>query len=438
MGRHAGDPRDRGGSAHAHLSPRQRRHVALPGAARPRRCARADRHGARRRSRGSRRQRSSRASSSCSRACRSAPRLWRAGSRPSVPSSACSSTCSGSTVTPRASSPYTDRRTLLEQLALAGPTWQTPPATIGDGETVFRAAQELDMEGVVAKRLDSTYQPGRRSDAWRKVKTYHGQEFVVGGWLPGAGRLEGRLGSLLVGYYEDGKLRYAGRVGSGLDERKRSLLEEKLAPLARDTSPFDRTPKLPDPHWVEPELVVEVRFQNWTSAGILRAPRYRGCATTKTRPRWYARSGRARVAAADDPRRHGGARSRRPDRGSSRCAPSPTMSARCRGMVNDTISSRPIVSNPNCSAARAPSLAYPLPQWSRASRHPTSTAGVNGASKVVRLRPMNPMHGRRREPRLPRARTRARRSVPRTSRSPTRIRGASWCSESAPALRDRR
>ena len=84
------------------------------------------------------------------------------------------------------------------------------------------------------------------------------------------------MGSLLVGYYEDGTLHYAGRVGSGLDERKRSVLEAKLAPLARATTPFEKTPRLPGPHWVEPELVVEVGFQNWTSAGILRAPRYRG------------------------------------------------------------------------------------------------------------------------------------------------------------------
>jgi bifunctional non-homologous end joining protein LigD len=171
---------------------------------------------------------------------------------------------------------YTERRKALERLNLAGPTWQTPPTTIGNGQTVKRAAEELGMEGVVAKRLDSVYQPGRRSDAWRKVKITQGQEFVVGGWLPGAGRLESRLGSLLVGYYEDGVLRYAGRVGSGLDERKRADLEELLAPLARDTSPFDKTPKLPDPRWVDPELVVEVAFQNWTSAGMLRAPRYRG------------------------------------------------------------------------------------------------------------------------------------------------------------------
>jgi bifunctional non-homologous end joining protein LigD len=172
--------------------------------------------------------------------------------------------------------PYRDRRAVLEKLALAGPTWQTPPATAGDGHAVFHAAQELDLEGVVAKRLDSVYQPGRRSDSWRKVKTHQGQEFVVGGWLAGSGRLEGRLGSLLVGYHEDGVLQYAGRVGSGLDEGSRTMLETKVAPLALDTSPFVETPRLPDPHWVAPELVVDVRFQNWTGAGMLRAPRYRG------------------------------------------------------------------------------------------------------------------------------------------------------------------
>jgi len=172
--------------------------------------------------------------------------------------------------------PYAERRKLLDGLGLSGNTWQTPPTTIGDGAAVQHAAEELGMEGVVAKRLDSAYQPGRRSDAWRKVKITAGQELVVGGWLPGAGRLEDRLGSLLVGYYDDGVLRYAGRVGSGIDERNRAELEGLVAPLARDTAPFEKTPRLPHPEWVEPELVVDVVFQNWTNAGMLRAPRYRG------------------------------------------------------------------------------------------------------------------------------------------------------------------
>lgn len=179
--------------------------------------------------------------------------------------------------------PYAERRTLLERLDLAGPSWQTPPTTFaavgaGTGETVRDASRTLGLEGVVAKRVDSLYLPGRRADAWRKVKTTVGQELVVGGWLPGAGRLEGHLGSLLVGYHDDadGSLRFAGRVGSGIDAAKRERLEAALAPLHRRDSPFLATPKLPSPQWVEPELVVEVAFHEWTSAGVLRAPRYRG------------------------------------------------------------------------------------------------------------------------------------------------------------------
>jgi bifunctional non-homologous end joining protein LigD len=178
--------------------------------------------------------------------------------------------------------PYTDRRKLLDQLALAGPTWQTPPTTFGGGAAVLRAATELGLEGVVAKRLDSTYRPGRRSDAWRKVKPHQSQELVVGGWLPGAGRLEGRLGSLLVGYHDDeGALQYAGRVGSGIDETARTRLEHLLAPFTRDTSPFAQTPKLKAPTWVKPAVVVEVFFHEWTRTGVLRAPRYKGVRVDK-------------------------------------------------------------------------------------------------------------------------------------------------------------
>jgi bifunctional non-homologous end joining protein LigD len=173
--------------------------------------------------------------------------------------------------------PYPERRALLEHLGLAGPNWQTPPTTVGGGAAVLATATQLGLEGVVAKRLDSTYQPGRRSDAWRKVKPHRGQELVVGGWLRGGGRLEGRLGSLLVGYHDgEGALQFAGRVGSGIDERARAALERRLAPLRRDTSPFASTPRLPNPTWVEPRTVVEVAFHQWTSAGRLRAPRYRG------------------------------------------------------------------------------------------------------------------------------------------------------------------
>ncbi len=174
--------------------------------------------------------------------------------------------------------PYTERRSLLERLGLAGPSWQTPPTTLGGGPAVLAAAEALGLEGVVAKRLDSPYLPGRRADAWRKVKPHLGQEFVVGGWLHGAGRLEGRIGSLLVGYHEPagGPLRFAGRVGSGIASSARAALEAQLGPRRRATSPFATAPRLPDPVWVEPEVVVEVAFHEWTSAGVLRAPRYKG------------------------------------------------------------------------------------------------------------------------------------------------------------------
>lgn len=172
--------------------------------------------------------------------------------------------------------PYTERRTLLERLDLAGPSWQTPPTTYGGGAAVQETSRALGLEGVVAKRVDSLYLPGRRADAWRKVKTTLGQELVVGGWLPGAGRLEGHLGSLLVGYHDDRALRFAGRVGSGIDAAQREHLERLLAPIARDDSPFATTPKLPSPQWVDPEVVVEVAFHEWTTQGVLRAPRYKG------------------------------------------------------------------------------------------------------------------------------------------------------------------
>jgi bifunctional non-homologous end joining protein LigD len=176
--------------------------------------------------------------------------------------------------------PYSERRDLLERLALAGPAWQTPPATVGDGTRVMAAARDLGFEGIVMKRLDSPYLPGQRSDAWRKLKVEARQDLVVGGWLPGKAGLAGRLGSLLVGYHDDaGALRYAGRVGSGIDAASRAELERRLARLARHTSPFADPPRLPDARWVTPRLVVEVAFHEWTRAGLLRAPRYKGLRT---------------------------------------------------------------------------------------------------------------------------------------------------------------
>ncbi len=175
--------------------------------------------------------------------------------------------------------PYTQRRRLLAALALAGPAWQSPPHEVGDGSATLAVANQYDLEGVVAKRLDSAYEPGRRSRAWLKWKRQLRQELVVGGWMPGTGGREGGIGSLLVGYHDapgDATLRYAGRVGTGFTQAELTRLESRLGPAQRETNPFTagRVPK--GAVFVEPEMVVEVRFTEWTAAGSIRQPAYLG------------------------------------------------------------------------------------------------------------------------------------------------------------------
>jgi bifunctional non-homologous end joining protein LigD len=179
--------------------------------------------------------------------------------------------------------PYAERRELLEDLELEGPHWQTPAYHAGDGRALLEASRARGLEGIVAKRLDSRYEPGRRSSAWRKIKNVRRQEVVIGGWLPGQGARRGRLGALLAGVYEQGdsgdapRLRYVGRVGTGFDEAELRRLAELLDPIARPTSPFEagaRPPK--EAAYCEPELVAEVGFTEWTHTGTLRAPRYLG------------------------------------------------------------------------------------------------------------------------------------------------------------------
>src|SRR5436305_1334470 len=180
--------------------------------------------------------------------------------------------------------PYTERRRLLESLSLAGPSWQTPSYHVGDGAALLDATRARGLEGLVAKRLDSVYRPGRRTPSWVKVKNVNRQELVVGGWLSGQGGRTGRLGALLVGYYDGDDLPYAGRVGSGFTDQELDRLDALLAPLARSTSPFTPPPDLPaevarQGHFVEPTLVAEVAFSEWTHLDTLRAPRYKGLRT---------------------------------------------------------------------------------------------------------------------------------------------------------------
>ena len=145
---------------------------------------------------------------------------------------------------------------------------------MGDGETLLTLTRERGLEGIVAKRLDSHYRPGKRGRAWLKVKNVQSQELVIGGWLPGQGRRESTLGALLVGYYEDGSLRYAGRVGTGFTEATLKMLMEKLEPLRRRKSPFDGRQPPKEAIFVEPRLVAQVGFSEWTRARTLRAPRF--------------------------------------------------------------------------------------------------------------------------------------------------------------------
>jgi bifunctional non-homologous end joining protein LigD len=173
--------------------------------------------------------------------------------------------------------PYAERRRLLEALKLKGRFWQTPPSTAGDGTATLATSQQLGFEGVMAKRLDSTYQPGKRSDAWLKIKNHQGQELVIGGWLPGSGAREGRIGALLVGYYDGPKLVYAGKVGTGFTEKMLERLQSLLEPLRRGGPPFDAGTKPPKGAiFVEPRLVGEFAFAEWTRSGQLRQPSFKG------------------------------------------------------------------------------------------------------------------------------------------------------------------
>jgi bifunctional non-homologous end joining protein LigD len=174
--------------------------------------------------------------------------------------------------------PYAERRGELEALGLGGPAWRVPAVHTGQGRGLLKATEAQGLEGVVAKRLDSRYEPGRRTGAWLKIKHVQRQELVIGGWLTGEGRRRDRIGALLMGYHEeDGRLRFAGRVGTGFTERMLDELRSALSPLETPECPFDPAPKLPKGAvFVRPELVAEVEFREWTAEGVMRAPSFKG------------------------------------------------------------------------------------------------------------------------------------------------------------------
>ena len=178
--------------------------------------------------------------------------------------------------------PYAQRRERLDALDLSGHRWAVTPWFPGTGDgvgaDVLAASLDNRLEGVMAKRLDSPYRPGVRSAEWRKVKNVRTQSVVVGGWRPGQGRRAGGVGSLLFGVHDDeGRLVYAGHVGTGFTDAARRELQAMMTP--RPTSPFaDALPRevTRDAHWVEPELVGEVAYAHWTQEGRLRHPSWKG------------------------------------------------------------------------------------------------------------------------------------------------------------------
>jgi bifunctional non-homologous end joining protein LigD len=177
--------------------------------------------------------------------------------------------------------PLAERRERLARLVnqSAGAVLLSPQ--FEDGEALLVAAREQGLEGVVAKRVDSRYQPGRRSMDWRKVKVRGRQEVVIAGYTKGQGRRAGGFGALVVGVHDAGGLRWAGNVGTGFSDTELERLLGLMRPLERKDSPFAETPKMPrvrrsDVVWLEPRLVAEVEFAEWTREGRLRAPVYLG------------------------------------------------------------------------------------------------------------------------------------------------------------------
>jgi bifunctional non-homologous end joining protein LigD len=171
---------------------------------------------------------------------------------------------------------YEDRRQVLEALELEGPAWRTPAYHRGQGSALLAATRELGIEGVVAKRLDCPYEPGRRASGWIKVKNVNLQDVVIGGWTPGEGGRSSHLGALAVGVMEDGRLVYAGKVGTGFTETTLTMLRRELEPLRRPDSPFTGRQPPKGTIFVEPRLVASVEFREWTKSGTLRAPSFKG------------------------------------------------------------------------------------------------------------------------------------------------------------------
>lgn len=179
-------------------------------------------------------------------------------------------------------SPWERRRALLEEVLVPSESVQISPYVTSDGTALFEATRQRGLEGIVAKKLGSPYEGGRRSRNWLKVKTVREADFVVAGWSEGRGRRAGTIGSLVLGAFQDGVLRYVGSVGTGFDRALLSAVLSRLHELVAEQSPFPPATireirrEHRDVLWVRPELVARAEFREITSAGRLRAPSFKG------------------------------------------------------------------------------------------------------------------------------------------------------------------
>ena len=177
--------------------------------------------------------------------------------------------------------PLTARRARLEKLIDGRSSAVKVSGAFDDGDALLQAVTEQGLEGIIAKRAESPYHPGRRTRDWLKVKARPSDEFVIVGYTKGQGRRAGSFGSLVLATRRDGELVYAGNCGTGFTESEIDRLLGLLRPLERDDPPLRSVPKMPrvrkgDVVWVEPELVCEVEFAEWTHDHHLRAPAYKG------------------------------------------------------------------------------------------------------------------------------------------------------------------
>ncbi len=176
--------------------------------------------------------------------------------------------------------PYAERRDILTNLDIERGCCRVPPSHIGQGQVMLETARDIGLEGIIAKQLDSTYEPGCRSPHWRQVKVVNSQEFVIGGWIPQAGARK-RVGALLLGYYDaQRRLQVAGRVDTGMTDEDREALVCEMRPFQRQSSPFATSTEVAwrdeQAIYLTPQLVAKVQYRAWPAGGLLQQASYKG------------------------------------------------------------------------------------------------------------------------------------------------------------------